>query len=67
MKINAENYKGIEFVGISSLASEEKNQIWNTIQRDKIIKILRGNELLNDCIQYQDYMSWHEQMKNQQN
>jgi hypothetical protein len=67
MKITSEIYKGIEFVRISSLGSEEKNQIWQTIQRDKIIKILRDNELLNDCIQYEDYVSWHQQMRGQQN
>jgi hypothetical protein len=67
MKITSEIYKGIEFVRISSLGSEEKTQIWQTIQRDKIIKILRDNELLNDCIQYEDYVSWHQQMRGQQN
>jgi hypothetical protein len=67
MKLNSESYKGIEFVRISSLTNEDKSKIWQTIQRDKIIKILRGNELLNDCIQYDDYVSWYHQMKNQQN
>jgi hypothetical protein len=67
MKITSESYKGIEFVRISSLTNEDKSKIWQTIQRDKIIKILRGNELLNDCIQYDDYVSWYQQMKNQQN
>lgn len=58
MKIVSEVYKGIEFVRISSLEKEEKNQIWQTFERDKIIKILRDNELLNDCIQYADYITW---------
>jgi hypothetical protein len=58
MKAVSEIYKGIEFVRISSLDKEEKNQIWQTLERDKIIKILRDNELLNDCIQYEDYISW---------
>jgi len=63
MKIASEVYKGIEFVRISSLDANEKTNIWQTIARDKIIKILRDNELLNDCIQYQDYVSWAKTQK----
>jgi hypothetical protein len=60
MKVASEVYKGIEYVRISSLNIEEKSKIWQTLERDKIIKILKDNELLNDCIQYVDYVSWHE-------
>lgn len=63
MKVLSEVYKGIEYVRISSLQSEEKNIIWQTLDREKIIKILRDNELLNDCIQYQDYLSWREEFR----
>jgi len=65
MKIASEVYKGIEFVRISSLDAKEKMSIWQTIERDKIIKILRENELLNDCIQYQDYISWSKKYQEQ--
>jgi hypothetical protein len=58
MIIASEVYKGIEFVRISSLGVEQKSKIWQTLERSKIIKILRDNELLNDCIQYSDYISW---------
>jgi hypothetical protein len=61
MKVSSENFKGIEFVRISSLENEEKSLIWKTLGRDKIIKILRDNELLNDCIQYEDYIAWYKQ------
>lgn len=63
MKIASEIYKGIEFVRISSLDANEKTNIWQTIEREKIIKILRDNELLNDCIQYHDYVSWAKNQK----
>ncbi|NJN41780.1 MAG: hypothetical protein HC811_05645 [Flammeovirgaceae bacterium] len=59
MKIPSENYRGIEFVRLSSLPEEQKNQIWQAVGRDKIIKILRNNVLLNDCLQYADYVSWY--------
>jgi len=61
MKVNRESYKGIEFVRISSLETNEKNLIWQTLGHDKIIKILRDNELLNDCIQFHDYLAWRNQ------
>jgi len=57
--VASEVYKGIEFVRISSLDVEQKSKIWQTLDREKIIKILRDKELLNDCIQYQDYVSWY--------
>lgn len=59
MKAAAEIYKGIEFVRIFSLPDEQKVLIWQSLDRSKIIKILRENTLLNDCIQYQDYLSWY--------
>ena len=56
--MSAETYKGIEFVRISNLPEEQKNQITQTIDRSKIIKILRGKELLPDCVQVNDYAHW---------
>ncbi len=53
-----ENFKGIEFVRISSLPAEQKEKIWQSFQHDKIIKIVKGKTLLNDCILYNDYVSW---------
>lgn len=58
MEAMLETFKGIEFVRISSLPDEEKERIWKSFQQDKIIKIVRDQALLNDCILYQDYVSW---------
>ncbi|MBN8651330.1 MAG: hypothetical protein J0L67_07875 [Cytophagales bacterium] len=54
----AEIYKGIEFVRISQLNAEQQEKIKASIKRDKIIKILIGNTLADDCIQYHDYKAW---------
>lgn len=62
MKAAAEIYKGIEFVRIFSLPDEQKVLIWQSLDRNKIIKILRENTLLNDCIQYSDYLAWYSQV-----
>lgn len=57
-RMSAETYKGIDFVRISQLPEDQKNQITQTIDRSKIIKILRGKELLPDCVQVNDYAHW---------
>ena len=54
----AEIYKGIEFVRISQLNAEQQEKIKALIKRDKIIKILIGNTLADDCVQYHDYKAW---------
>ena len=64
MKAMAENFKGIEFVRISSLPQEQKEKIWQSFQQDKIIKIVRDQALMNDCILYEDYLSWLNQHQN---
>ena len=56
-KTTVEVYKGIKFVRISTLPENQKLMILSAISSQKIIKILRGEELLNDCIQYDDYLS----------
>ncbi len=56
--MSAETYKGIDFVRISNLPEEQQHQITRTIERHKIIKILRGKELLHDCVQVNDYAKW---------
>ena len=59
MRVTAENYKGIEFVRISALPEDQKQLIWTSLKRDKIIKILKNDCLLNDCIQVRDYETWY--------
>jgi hypothetical protein len=60
----SENYKGIKFIRISSLPSEQRNQIWKSLNPDIVIKILKGETLLADCVQYKHYLSWYENIFN---
>lgn len=53
-----EIYKGIEFVRISNLPKEQSEGIYAAFPKDKIIKILRDEMIVRDCIQYQDYQEW---------
>lgn len=59
MKVQIENYKGIEFVQISKLPEVQRQLIVLVLPADNIIKILKENELLTDCIQYKHYEEWY--------
>jgi hypothetical protein len=56
----SEIYKGIKFVRISSLPPEQKDGIWQSINHNSVIKILKDQTLLNDCLQYTHYVAWYE-------
>jgi hypothetical protein len=63
MKAPSEIFKGIEFVRISSLPGDQKERIWHSLQHDKIIKIVKDDALMNDCVLYQDYLFWLNQQQ----
>jgi hypothetical protein len=58
MKVAIENYKGIEFVRISTLPENQKTLLKQSFDKNKIIKILKENSLLSDCVMYSDYLEW---------
>ena len=62
MKAAVETYKGIEFVRISTLPEDQKTMIWSSAYKDKVIKILRDKELLNDCLPYDHYLEWYKEI-----
>lgn len=61
MRAAAEKFKGIEYVRISNLPTDQKEKIKSSLSTDCIIKILKEGNLLDDCIQYADYQSWFDQ------
>jgi hypothetical protein len=56
-----ETYKGIEFVRVSNLPKEQIERINASFPKEKVIKILKGEVILNDCISYPDYQEWAKQ------
>jgi hypothetical protein len=58
MGAKIEQYKGIEFVRISSMSREQQARVWESFDREKIIKIVTQESLMNDCILYSDFASW---------
>ena len=63
MKVVGEVYKGIEFVRISNLPIEQKELISNSTLNRKLIKIMKDETVLHDCLQYRDYQEWYEKYK----
>jgi len=53
-----EIYKGIEFIRISKLPQDQRDRINASFPKEKIIKILHGEVILKDCIQYHEYQEW---------
>ena len=46
---------------VVQLPEEQKVQIVQALPSDMVIKILRENELLTDCIQFKHYEAWFDQ------
>ena len=60
MRATSENFKGIEYIRISSLPSDQKDYIYKSVNHKLIINILKDGALMNDCLQYQHYLTWYE-------
>ena len=63
MQAEPEHYKGIIYIRISSLPVEQKIRIRESYNRESILKIIKGNSLINDCILYHEYLRWYKQYK----
>ena len=59
MLAKPEQYKGISFVRISSLPVDQRAKIRHNCKHESIIKILKDDTLINDCIIYNDYVQWY--------
>ncbi len=40
------------------MPKDQQDKIWESFQHDKIIKIVKDQALMNDCILYQDFTTW---------
>lgn len=60
MKVASEVYKGIEYIQISTLPQNQQNEILKSISSRLIIKILKNESILSDCVQYRHYEFWFE-------
>lgn len=60
VKAIAEDFKGITYVRISSLPEEQRASIATSFNSNLVIKILKEGEVLTDCLQYDHYVAWYE-------
>ena len=59
MKIPSKNFKGITYVQLNELPIVQQELLVQTIHKDLFIKILIGEKILNNCLQYKDYERWY--------
>lgn len=59
MKIDSKIFKGIQYVEVNQLPSEQSNSILETFDEDAFIKILMDGKVHKGCIQYKDYEAWY--------
>jgi hypothetical protein len=58
--INPKVYKGIQYIILDDLPEEQRINIIETLSQDFFIKILVNGKVLNNCIQFKDYLFWFE-------
>jgi hypothetical protein len=58
MKVNSKIYKGIEYVQLNELPSEQKERITESLHEEALIKILIDEKVVSNCIQYRYYELW---------
>ena len=58
MKVNSSIYKGIQYVQVNALPSEQKEKLLRTINPELFIKILIDDKLVRNCLQFKDYEWW---------
>ena len=58
MKVQASNYKGIEFVNLHKLPADQQLLLQHNGDIERI-KILIDGKITGDCIQYSAYSLWY--------
>lgn len=57
MLAKAKFYRGIEFISVSELPTEQQLVLQHAEEPERI-KILMDGKILSNCIQYRDYCNW---------
>ena len=60
MKINSENFKGIEYIQLNELPDDQRQKILESLNRNFLIKILIDGKIVSNCLQYKDYSFWYD-------
>lgn len=60
MKVHSTIYKGIEYIQVSTLPSEQKEKLLLSVNPELLIKILVDGKIVTNCMQFKDYEAWFE-------
>ncbi len=58
IKLNFSTYKGIEYIRLCSLSTVQAESPKKTLSERSLIKILKEDVVLNDCVLYPAYQQW---------
>ncbi|RLD19221.1 MAG: hypothetical protein DRI71_12145 [Bacteroidetes bacterium] len=58
-KLINRTYKGIEYIQLSSLPTAQAESLKATLTERTLIKILKDDVVLNDCVLYGSYEEWY--------
>ena len=40
------------------MPKDQQEKVWNSFEKEKIIKIVKDQALMNDCILFSDFTAW---------
>ena len=58
--IQKRSFRGINYVRLSELSEDMKEQIGSWLNADTLIKIKTENGIERDCVQLKDFLFWFE-------
>jgi hypothetical protein len=59
MKVDSKIFRGIEYIQVSELPQAQREEITQSINPDRFIKLLTDGKIISGCLQYKDYNKWY--------
>ena len=58
IKLNSTTYKGIKYIRLNAMPVEEAKALKQTLDQRTLIKILKDDVVIEDCVVYSAYQNW---------
>lgn len=58
--ISPQVYRGIRYVHLDNLPKDQRSQLNNWMPTTEYIKIKIAEDVIDHCVNYQDYLYWYE-------
>ena len=58
--ISPQVYRGIRYVQLDNLPKDQRSQLNNWMTPTEFIKIKIAEDVIDHCVNYQDYLYWYE-------